>query len=194
MKRKYVDLLAMLAICTMSSCSKNGGGSGGGGYNPPPDPGETGTVQATLSFSSGSILALNATGNYTLFTRRIDAAHGDTLIVLSGSLPDATGQLTIRLTNIDMPGTYPFVSRNVPPPSSGYALCEFLDYSHAIFYSTQQVVGNSGSITVQSLNSSSISATFNAVVSNWYPGTTDPVITIAITNGSLGGNFKTYYY
>ncbi|HET9826820.1 MAG TPA: hypothetical protein VFP87_15880 [Chitinophagaceae bacterium] len=159
---------------------------------PPPDPGSTGEVKATLSFSSGNTIVLNATGNNTLFNRLIDAVNSDTILSITGSITGTFKQLTVRLVNISSPGTYPFITNQNAPPE-GYPQCEFVDWSPFDAFSTMQIRTDPGSVTIQTIDSNYVSGYFNAQLTNWYPGRADAGATITVSNGSFKGNFRTSY-
>lgn len=193
MKRILPGMIGYLLVILFISCSKSSG-TGDGEPPTPPDPGSTGEIKATLNFSTGNALVLNATGNSTFFNRLIDTRYHDTILTFTGSFNGSLANLTIRLTNINATGTYPFITNQTAPPSEGYPQCEYNGNSSGEFYSTQQIKTNPGSITIQTFTSDYISGYFNAELTNWYPGRTDTGTTITVSNGSFKGNFKTSSY
>lgn len=188
--KKILPLVLSLMLVFFSACSKS---SSPEGEEAPPDPGSTGEVKATLSFSTGNTVVLNATGNFTLFNRLIDVTNHDTILTITGSLASFK-QLNIRLTNISSAGTYPFITNQAAPPEEGYPQCEYLDWATDDMYSTLQMRSDPGSVTIETLTSSYVSGYFNAQVTNWYPGRPDAGTTITVSNGSFKGNFKTSSY
>ena len=165
MKNVVILLVAALFITGHLSCSKSSSSSGGGNgdYNPPPDPQSTGEIKGLLTYSNGSTYLLNATGNYTFFTRLIYTNVGDTVISISGSLDNKMSSVTIRLVNISSPGSYPF-SNQLTPRSRSYAICEYYGTPLGNLYSTVPMTTDAGTVVIQDISSISVTGTFNSVV------------------------------
>lgn len=184
-------LTALLLVAVSNSCSKSSSSGGGPLPSPPPDPASTGEVKATLTYSTGEMLTLNASGNYTLFNRMIQAAYNDTLLTITGSpFDNSFQQLNIRLLNISRPGTYSFKTGQTGAENAAW--CELNGNSTGEYYTTQQVT-DPGSVTIQSITSDYVSGTFTAGMTSWYPGRPDAGRQITVTNGGFKGHFTTIY-
>jgi hypothetical protein len=193
MKKILILIIVNFLLVSFYSCSKSSGGAGGGGMPPPPppDPGTTGEVTAALAFSTGTNILLNATGNNTFFNKQIDLMYHDTMLSIVGSVNSSFAQLTIVLTNINAPGTYPFITNQTAPPEEGYPQCQWMGEEPDDFYSTQQIRTNPGSITIETITSTYISGYFNAELTNWYPGRSSASSTITVSNGRFKGYYST---
>lgn len=172
MKNILLNLIAFLLLMQLS-CGKE---------SKPYDPFPDNEVKATITVDGAAPILCESKGNATLFVKRTETS-GPLITVVGCS------QVSIYLQNVSSPGTY-FLDSTLSTAPNTSAWCQYIvgnpfvsaDYYFSHTYKTN--TGNSsGSVTIESISSSYIKGTFNAICM----GNAGKLV--RITNGSFKGNF-----